>query len=99
MTNSWRWAEGTQRCSTCKLPGSPTRRNRPVADGVLADRPNFTRTLRGIGLMIATSFRAAPWLAAGTFGFTAVGAIVTPLGSLFLKQITNELVQGDKGGV
>ncbi|MEY2425279.1 MAG: ATP-binding cassette, subfamily bacterial, partial [Actinomycetota bacterium] len=63
--------------------------------GVLDDRPDLRRTLRGIGLMISTSFRAAPWLAAGVFGCTALGAAMVPLASLFIKQTADAAVAGN----
>src|SRR5205823_12347263 len=40
-------------------------------------------------------FRAAPWLATGVFGCTALGAAMVPLGSLFLKQTADGAIAGN----
>lgn len=55
--------------------------------------------LRGIRFMLAMSFQAAPGLAAGTFGLTAVGSLLLPVGFWVTKLLIDALFQQDVGAV
>ncbi len=49
--------------------------------------------------MVATSFRAAPGLAAGTFGLTALGALLVPVGPWVMKDLVDGFVSRDTDAI
>lgn len=57
------------------------------------------KRLRGMWFMVATSFRAAPVLATGTFGLTAVGALLVPAGFWATKLLIDALFRRDSSDV
>src|SRR5687768_3150938 len=57
------------------------------------------KRLRGLRFMFTMSFQAAPWLAAGTFGFTALGAILSPAGMWATKLLVDGLFARDADAV
>lgn len=57
------------------------------------------RTLRGCRFMLQTSFQAAPLLTIGTFGLTALGALLVPAGFWVTKLLVDALFERDTSAV
>lgn len=53
------------------------------------------KTLRGCRFMLQTSFQAAPLLTIGTFGLTALGALLVPAGFWATKLLVDALFERD----